>query len=437
MCVVAAQLKEDLPSTELWESLRGFLLHLHATSKASTPDRGTGNSGGTGTAPLDIILSRLRTSASASVVGTCSPILRAVAVDFIVATVRVEAEGRSSSADAGGSSATALDLKVRERDGNARKEEREEGNVRRGGRGDTARGRGRDAAIAAGGGVKAEGTGRGGSTRPGGRDRGPGSAVWCLLDALDTSETDAEKAELIAVLGTPAVADTVLDLEVSESVTKRNAARTGGSASRSKGNALATKQFPLAMAAVENLRMCFPSLAAASARVHLARAVALVSFAAAAFQRAPSSDGDGGAGPRGDALRTLGELAAAAVLCSRPVERLLSGDDGRVCDRGEGLEARVMLSQMRTLAAVHPWPRREMGLAVARRLDVLAPESSVAVELAVLASHVVRAGGDAGGGGGGVTLEGSLWDLLFGRRFSSGNPKVRLCVFCFSLFCGA
>ncbi|CAM9550105.1 unnamed protein product, partial [Scytosiphon promiscuus] len=94
-------------------------------------------------------------------------------------------------------------------------------------------------------------------------------------------------------------------------------------------------------------------------------------------------------------------------------------------------DATVLLPQLRALAAVHAWPRRRIGLAVAGGLEAASPRSPVAVDLAVLASHVVRAGEGGGDGGSrgsgeedGDELERALWELLFARRFCDESPKA-------------
>ena len=205
----------------------------------------------------------------------------------------------------------------------------------------------------------------------------------------------------------------------------------------------------------------------------------LVSFAVAAFRRLPASaaaaaggggggdggDDDGDASQKADALSALSKVATEAALSAPPSLVLLSRRGGSTGDstsgsnsgggnsggKGSGggdgsgsrgnsgsggggggggsaaqLGARLMLPQLRELAAVHPWPRRKIARAAARRLAALPPGSPLAVDLAVLVSHVLQPGGDGGLGEaeGGGKLDGMLRELLFGRRFSEDNPKV-------------
>lgn len=432
-----AQVDGGLPSTELWEAVKAFL--LDAGNVAPTRSRAA-----TIEAVVDIILSRLRSSAAAAAAATpalemvvdvhtatssssnssssSSSILRAIAVDFLVSLVHVEAVWRNKRAA------------------------------------DPSKG-------------------SGGSAPSPGRN-----AVRSLLVALASSSANRpqETAELVAVLGAPALTNALFDAEIAAGMAERVAAaaaeaaeaeaeaaareggeskgESGGKRSGSGGggrkvNSLAKGWFPLATAAVGRLRELSSSSSASSPTlppsggpsatsvvrgglpfggVSLACMAALVSFSVAAFRRSPpypAAAAGGDASAREAALSALAELAAEAALSCPPSQRLLSGRDNADASAGP----HMMLPQLRALAAVHAWPRRRVGVAVVKCLSKLSnPGCPLAVELSVLASHVVRAGEDGGAGEDGDerTEVGqdaageTLWAVLFGRRFSDVNPKV-------------
>lgn len=419
------QVDGELPSTEAWESLKGFLLGNErsidtAKSNASSNIR---------RAAAGVILSRLRTpssfssatSASVTVTNTvqaeqASPagihkgriLLRVIAVDYIVSLMRLEATApvvmhTEHHAETGGAT-----------------------------RGWSASG---SSYSGAGASVGVE-------------------SVWRLLNALAKPSDDGDDIPaILSVLGSPALADAVLDAEFA----------AGGSGGRvtevledNEGgiDSSVRNRFPLTSAAVKSLcdlsqRPCRPEplrLPESEKIIPAACASGLVSFATAAFRRCSSyREGDGASSGdvRGKALSTLARHAADCALRSPPALRLFSGKGAASCDMGVGdgngdLEMSVIIPQLRALATVHSWPRQRIVLAVAQRLGALSPGSSLAVDLAVLASHVVGAGVDGSGvlavkNRRGVTIntvsvERMLLNLLLSRRFSAENPKVILMV---------
>ena len=404
-----SQVDADLPSTEAWESLKRFLLEEDRTTDAATS---TSVVCGNRLAAADAILLRLRISARSGWAGgrkgRALPLLRVIAVDFIVSLVRLEAtplvlhgEEEDPATSTSGWSAF----------GNA------------------------SSAAAASAGVE---------------------SVWRLLDALAKPTVDVdETAELLSVLGAPALADAVLDAEFAVGGAGGRfpgAPADGGGGEEGRIESSVRNRFPLASAAVERLKelsrrhrpLPSSSRSPLSARVLEACASGLVSFAAAAFRRCSSyrEDGSGSSGDaRGKALSMLARHAADGALRSPPALRLLSGEDlygdgGRI--DGEESSVRIIFPQLRALATVHSWPRQRLALSIARRLGSLPPSSPLAVDLAVLESHIVGAGFEGNGGGHGEvdaagssrgatvnTVEGLLLDLLIGRRFTE-NPKVTL-----------
>lgn len=428
------QVTGDLPSTELWESLKVFLLDDDTASSSSSSSSSKLSKGPNITALVDLVLYRLRSSGSPGGSGG-NPVLRAIAVDFFVALIQVEAVERSKFARAAAEAAVEAAAAA-------------------------------DAAAAAAAAAAASSSADTTTAIPPAKKTSPKapsvaaaptpgrSAVWRLLGALSASETDAEKAELLSVLGAPALAVAVVDAEAvagAKSAGKMAAAHGfgegGGSSGVSEAHAKARIRFPLATAAVEKFRQLCSSPSASSATataaaVMLACASSLVSFSVAAFRETPhypaSGSISGGAARRDKAMSALAELAADGVLSSLSVVGLLSAGGGGGGGSGGVAAAAaapatvgvrsVLLPQLRALAAVHAWPRRRVGVAVVRSLAGAPAGSPLAVDLAVLASHVVRAGeqGSQGTGGEeGDEVEKVLWGLLFGRRFCDQNPKVR------------
>ncbi|CAN0548466.1 unnamed protein product, partial [Ectocarpus sp. 12 AP-2014] len=420
----------DLPSTELWESLKAFLLDEDTSTSSSSPPETQLNV----TALVDLVLHRLRSNSSASgqasaaaaaaaaaAPGASNPALRAVAVDFFVSLIHVEAVERSRFAMAAAEAAVEA-AAVAEREEQARKQEAQ----------DEARKK-EDGTSGGGGGAAASAA----KAAPRATPPTPGrSSVWRLLDAFSVaSEAHGEKAELLSVLGAPTLAVAVLEAEAvagAKSAGKMAAAHGFGDAAGGGGGGNGGSG---------GGRVGEEAHALARIRVLLlACASSLVSYSVAAFRETPFYPADGGisdsAARRDKALAALAEFAAEGVLSSLPVLRLLSsrgiGGGGPAAAAG----ARLLLPQLRALAAVHAWPRQRVALAVARSLRRVPPTSALAVELAVLVSHVVRAGegddkgGGGGGGGGGAggewlgDLERVLWELLFGRRFCDDNPKA-------------
>lgn len=420
-----------MPSTELWESLKVFLLDEGIASSFSSSSSSELSKGPNITALVDLVLYRLRSGS-----GSLNPVLRAIAVDFFVALIQVEAVERSkfaraaaeaaveaaAAADAAAAAASATDSTA---DSTAPTPAKKAGP--------------KAPSVAA-------------APTPG------RSAVWRLLGALSASETDAEKAELLSVLGAPVVAVAVVDAEAgagAKSAGKMAAAHDFGYVGSGAGIGIgidsgsgvsephrrARIRFPLATAAVEHFRRLCSSPSASSSSpsssaLMLACASSLVSFSVAAFRETPhypaSGSISGTAARRDKAMSALAELAADGVLSSPSVVGLLSagggGGSGGAAVAAAGVRP-LILPQLRALAAVHAWPRRRVGVAVVRSLAAAAasPSSPLAVDLAVLASHIVRAGEHDSQGAGGEErdeAEKLLWALLFGRRFCEENPKV-------------
>lgn len=423
------QVDGELPSTEAWESLKGFLLGKDRGTDAAKPDV----SSNIRRVAAGVILSRLRTPSSissataASVTDTntvqaaqASPagihkgrvLLRVIAVDYIVSLIRLEA-----------TAPVVIHTEHHTETGGATR------------------------------GWSASGSSYSGAAAPVGVE-----SVWQLLNALTKPSEDGDDVPaILSVLGSPALADAVLDAEFA----------AGGSGGRgtevsedSEGgiDSSVRNRFPLTSAAVESLRdlsrrSCRPvplRLPDSAQIIPAACASGLVSFATAAFRRCSSyREGDGASSgdARGKALSTLAKHAADCALRSPPALRLFSGEGAfqgsASCDTGRedgynDLEMRVIIPQLRALATVHSWPRQRIVLDVAQRLSALSPGSSLAVDLAVLASHVVGAGVDASGvsaikNRGGATIntvsvERMLLDMLLSRRFSAENPKVMLMI---------
>ncbi|CAM9550036.1 unnamed protein product, partial [Scytosiphon promiscuus] len=310
----------DLPSTELWESLKVFLFEegtagnpaaSHTTSIQLTKNPDIIS------VLVDMVLCRLRSSspparfaafaspagsatdiAAASLVaagngsGGCNPALRAIAVDLFVSLMHVEAVERSKFAMAAAEAAVkAADAAAAAAAAAAASESSSASAA---------------AAASADAGNTAAKEPTAPKIAPVAAAPTPGrSAVWHLLDALSSSETEAEKAELLSVLGAPALAVAVLDAEAvagAKSAGKMAAAHgvgdtSGGGGGVSEAHACARTRFPLATAAVERFRgLCrhpssssSSSLEAASPSAPLARgaASALVSFSVAAFRETP------------------------------------------------------------------------------------------------------------------------------------------------------
>ena len=431
-CCPAQQVTGDLPSTELWEALKVFLLDDDTASSSSSSSSSSGklSKGLNITALADLVLYRLRSSGSPNGGGGGNPVLRAIAVDFFVALIQVEAVERSKFARAAAEAAVEAARAAAEA---------------------------AEAATTAADAASAAASSAADTTAtPPAKKLAPKapsvaaaptpgrSAVWRLLVALSASETAAEKAELLSVLGAPALAVAVVDAEAvagAKSAGKMAAAHgfgEGGGSGVSAAHAKARIRFPLATAAVEKFRQLCSSRLASSSAVMLACASSLVSFSVAAFRETPhypaSGSISGGAARRDKAMSALAELAADGVLSSPSVVGLLSAGGGGGGGGGSGGVATagvrsLLLPQLRALAAVHAWPRRRVGVAVVRSLAKAPVESPLAVDLAVLASHIIRAGEhDAQGAGGEERDEAEkvLWRLLFGRRFCDQNPKVRL-----------
>eukprot|EP00752_Nemacystus_decipiens_P002088 g1998.t1 len=419
----------DLPSTELWESLKVFLLDDDTASSSSSSSSSTLSRGTNITALVDLVLYRVRSNGSPSRVsisgnGGSNPVLRAIAVDFFVALIQMEAVERSKFARAAAEAAVEAAAAA-------------------------------DAAAAAG----ASSTSDPNAATPAKKAAPkapsvaaaptPGrSAVWSLLGALSASETEAEKIELLSVLGAPALAVAVVDAEAvagAKSAAKMAAAHgfgegggvggASGGSRVSEAHGKARIRFPLATAAVEKFRQLSPapsssSSSSSAAALMLACASSLVSFAVATFRETPhypaSGSISGGAARRDKAMSALAEIAADGLLSSPPVVGLLSAGGGG--GGGDGAMVRsLVLPQLRALAAVHAWPRRRVWTAVVRGLAEARPGSPLAVDLAVLASQVVRAGEQDSHGAedeDGEEAEKVLWELLFARRFCDQNPKA-------------
>lgn len=416
------QVTGDLPSTELWESFKVFLLDEGTESSSLSPPSSSSLSAGVTklgpniTALVNLVLYRLRNIGSG---GGKNLVLRAIAVDFFVSLIHVEAVERSkfamAAAEAAVEAAAAADAAA-----------------------SSAAGRGVDAAAK----EASKKTASVAAAPTPGR-----TGVWSLLGALSASDSDGEKAELLSVLGAPTLAVAVLDAEAvagAKSAGKMAAAHgfgdagSGGGGGVGEAHARARMRFPLATAAVETFRKLLAS-SSCSSPVFLGCASSLVSYSVAAFRETPLYPADGSisssAARRDKAMSALAELAAEGVLSSPTVLRLLSGGGGNGRGGGGGGVAtavtgvRLLLPQLRALAAVHAWPRQKVGMAVVRSLGATPPRSPVAVDLAVLASHTARAGGSQGEAGSSEgaedELERQLWELLFGRRFCEDNPKVR------------
>eukprot|EP00903_Cladosiphon_okamuranus_P011658 g10966.t1 len=418
----------DLPSTELWESLKVFLLDDGKAFPSSCSSREL-NKEPNITALVDLLLYRLRSSCGR---GTGNPALRAIAVDFFVALIQVEAVERSKFARAAAQAAVEAAAAA-----------------------DAA------SAAAAAGNCTADTTVTSPAKKAAPKAPSvaaaptPGrSAVWRLLGALSASETDPEKTELLSVLGAPALAVAVVETEAvagAKSAAKMAAAHGFGEGGGSSGaggvsdaHVKARTRFPLATAAVEKFRqLCSSNPSASSSSspsssaLMLACTSSLVSFSIAAFRETPhypASDSiSGGAARRDKAMSALAEFATDGVLSSPSVVGLLSAGGGGPRGGGGGniMAAAgvrsLLLPQLRALASVHAWPRRRVVVAVVRSLAEAAPGSPLAVDLAVLASQVVRAGEQDSLGAGAEEVDEAeklLWELLFGRRFFTQNPKA-------------
>lgn len=224
----------------------------------------------------------------------------------------------------------------------------------------------------------------------GGSGARAGGALQCLLDALDSAldgqaKCEAEMVEILSVLGAPAVADAALTVAATMAVVRAGAAPVGGGADSDDDETL--DPFAPATRTVGRLvQLCRlsssparpSSVPASEHRVSRAAAVALVSFAIAAYRKAAPSGGLFPVGPRErETIVVMAESATGAVLDSRPVAAIFRSNAGtkrnRGGDFGGGIgagrddggtgvmsAARVMLPQLRVLAIAHTQPRHKV-----------------------------------------------------------------------------